>query len=188
MEKIEYQQLAPQHFEQIITLGNQVHGDNYLDDAAIARIYRQSFVQDINASWVALEADKLVGFRLTFGAQNWTLDKWCTPKKWGVEPSRVCYFKCNTVDQQYRGLGVGSTLLKLSVEEAKKQGAAAGLAHIWLASPGNSAYRYFTQCGGKLVKEHPGKWQELSIHDGYDCPVCPGICECVGAEMLLTFD
>lgn len=188
MDKIAYQQLAPHHFAQIIRLGNHVHGDNYLDEESIASIYKKSFKKGINASWVALDGDKLIGFRLTFAAQNWQFDKWCTPDNWDISPEQVCYFKCNTVDDQYRGYGVGSHLLNLSIQEAKKQGALAGLAHIWLASPGNSAFRYFSRCGGKLVKKHPGKWRDLALFEGYVCPVCPDICECVAAEMLLTFE
>ena len=130
---------------------------------------------------------ELVGFRLTWAAGNWSLDEWCSPQLWGFSPDQVCYFKCNTVSETCRGKGVGSELLRLSIEQAKKQGSKAGLAHIWLASPGNSAYRYFSKCGGQVVKEHPGKWRELSLNDNYECPVCPGICECVAAEMLLRF-
>lgn len=187
MEKIEYQQLAPEHFTQVLRLGNGVHGDNYLDSKSIEQIYRSSFQNGINASWVALKEDTLVGFRLTLAAQTWQPDQWCSLERWNVDQAKVCYFKCNTVDERFRGQGIGPELLRLSVLNAKKQGSLAGLAHIWLASPGNSAYRYFSKCGGKLVKEHPGKWRELSIRDGYCCPVCPDICECVAAEMILYF-
>ena len=187
MDQIQYQQLKPDHFDGVLTLGNHVHGDNYLDPKSIARLYEQSFDQGINASWVAISDDVVVGFRLTIAAPNWQPDKWCSPELWAVEQEKVCYFKCNTVDASMRGHGIGSKLLGLSIEKAKEQGSLAGLAHIWLASPGNSAYKYFSKCGGKTVKEHPGKWAQLCIDDGYECPVCPGICECVAAEMLLTF-
>lgn len=187
MDQIQYQQLAPRHFDGVVSLGNFVHGDNYLDNDSIVDLYHKGFHKDINASWVALQNEKIVGFRLTIAAPNWQPDKWCTPDQWGFEKSEVCYFKCNTVDANLRGKGVGSKLLGLSIEKAKEQGSKAGLAHIWLASPGNSAFKYFSKCGGKTVKEHPGKWTHLCIEDGYECPVCPGICECVAAEMILPF-
>ena len=38
-----------------------------------------------------------------------------------------------------------------------------------------------------LRKKHANKWRYASIHEGYDCPVCSGYCECEGAEMLLSF-
>ncbi|WJG08891.1 GNAT family N-acetyltransferase [Aliiglaciecola sp. LCG003] len=187
MTEIRFEPLAPQHFERIIALGNQVHGDNYLDVASLQDLYLNSFQHGINASLVSLDGDTLIGFRLTIAAKKWKMDKWCSADKWLLPSEQVCYFKCNTVDDAYRGLGIGSKLLSLSIEKARHQGAKAGLAHIWLASPGNSAYKYFSKCGGKLIAEHPGKWRHLSIEEGYCCPVCNDICECVAAEMLLEF-
>lgn len=187
MDKIQYQQLAPEHFNGVITLGNHVHGDNYLDEQSLLALYQASFEASINASFVALWRDNIIGFRLTQAAANWQTDKWCSPDLWGVPKEYLCYFKCNTVDPDHQAKGIGSTLLALSIGQAQRQGAKAGLAHIWLASPGNSAFRYFSKCGGKLVKEHAGKWRDLSIYQGYDCPVCADICDCVAAEMILTF-
>jgi ribosomal protein S18 acetylase RimI-like enzyme len=188
LNKINYQQLDVEHFAGVIALGNQVHGDNYLNLQSLQLLYSAGIQNGINASWVALSDQQVVGFRLTISAGNWTIDKWCTPEKWGIAIPHVCYFKCNTVNEDYRALGIGSKLLALSIEQVKKQGGLAGLAHIWLASPKNSAFRYFSKCGGVTVKEHPGKWRELSIHNGYECPVCPAICECVAAEMILKFN
>jgi len=195
-----YEALAPKHFNAILALGNYVHGDNYIDAAGIQSIYDKSIVNGINASWVALSPNvddftpdrrvnehALVGFRLTLAAQLWEIDQWCSPQLWGQDARQVCYFKCNTVDDSMRGQGIGKSLLLKSIENAKAQGAHAGLAHIWLASPNNSAFAYFSACGGKLVKEHPNKWQIHSIEDNYDCPVCGSFCTCTAAEMLLDF-
>jgi len=187
MKQILYTQLAPEHFEGILKLGNHVHGDNYMDLPQLQALYQQSFKQGINASWVALDGEQLVGFRLTQAAGNWHPDKWCSPTLWQTDVEQVCYFKCNTVDENYRGYGIGSHLLKRSVEKAQLQGAEAGLAHIWLASPGNSAYKYFSKCGGKMVKEHPGKWNDNCIEDNYQCPICGSPCDCVAGEMILHF-
>ncbi|GAB3011997.1 GNAT family N-acetyltransferase [Bowmanella dokdonensis] len=188
MSDIQYQQLTPDHFDRLLALANHVHGDNYLDMPSLQKLYNAGLKNDLNASWVALDDDRLVGFRLTLAAGNWQPDKWCSPSLWPVPRQEVCYFKCNTVDASYRAAGIGSKMLKLSVGEAAKQGAKAGLAHIWMASPGNSAFKYFSKCGGKLVKEHPGKWQENCINDGYVCPVCGTECDCVAAEMILQFE
>jgi GNAT superfamily N-acetyltransferase len=187
MEKIQYRQLAPEHFDQLIALANHVHGDNYLDQTKMADLYQRSFSKGINASWVALDGATLVGFRLTIAAQHWQIDKWCTPEYWRFPAEQVCYFKCNTVDENYRGKNIGPKLLALSIEQAARQGSLAGIAHIWMASPGNSAFRYFSKCGGELVKEHPGKWNELCVTENYVCPLCGDDCNCVAAEMLLTF-
>jgi GNAT superfamily N-acetyltransferase len=186
MNSIRYQTLTPKHFDAVIQLGNEVHGDNYLDFDKCHDYQKRSVFNNINASWVAFDGDKLIGFRITFAAPYWQEDQWCSPPLWGIPKSEICYFKCNTVNPAYQGKGIGSALLNLSSKEVKRQGSRAGLAHIWLASPGNSAFKYFSKCGGKLIKEHPNKWQQLSIEDGYDCPVCEGLCTCVAAEMLLT--
>lgn len=184
---ITYTPLEEKHFAEVIALGNLVQGDNYLDEASIADIHRRSWHDDINASYVALHNSRVVGFRLTYAHDKWQRDEWCTPDAWPVASDKVCYFKCNTVDPKMQGAGIGSHLLRLSVEQAKAQGALAGLAHIWLASPGNSAFKYFSKNGGQLIKKHPNKWRHASIHEGYDCPVCDTYCECEGAEMLLVF-
>lgn len=197
---IKYVSLASQHFNAIVELGNYVHGDNYLNIESVKRLYQQSWSNNINASWVAIDTSikstsshsiekcgLLVGFRLTIAAKNWQVDQWCTPSAWEYANSDICYFKCNTVDADYRGRGIGSALLTKSIQCCEQQGAKAGLAHIWLASPGNSAFRYFSACGGRLIKEHPNKWQSASIDDAYECPVCDNICTCIAAEMLLEF-
>lgn len=186
---LSYELLDLNHFEHIIDLGNRVHGDNYIDHDTLEDIYKKSWHNSINASWVALDEDQsLLGFRLTLAAENWKLDKWCSPTLWDVDPSGVCYFKCNTVAPEARGQGVGSTLLQKSIMTAKQQGARAGLAHIWLASPNNSAFNYFSRNGGKLIKKHPNKWQIHSLEEGYLCPVCGSLCTCCAAEMLLKFE
>ncbi|WP_251140034.1 GNAT family N-acetyltransferase [Alteromonas sp. ALT199] len=184
---INYEPLAPEHFTGVITLGNFVHGDNYLTDALIADYYAKSFLGDVNASWVALNQERVVGFRLTFAHNQWQTDEWCSPSLWPDFIENVCYFKCNTVAPAMQSKGIGSNLLRKSIECAKAQGANAGLAHIWLASPGNSAFKYFAKNGGQLIKKHANKWRYASIHEGYDCPVCSGYCKCEGAEMLLPF-
>ena len=187
MKSIKYLPLTSAHFDNVILLANQVHGDNYLDPQKCREYLQRSIFNNINVSWVAVDRHRLIGFRITFAAPQWQEDQWCSPELWNIPKKDLCYFKCNTVDPDYQGKGIGSALLKLSTQEAKKQGSQAGLAHIWLASPGNSAFKYFSKCGGKLVKEHPNKWQPLCIEDGYECPVCDDLCSCVAAEMLLKF-
>jgi len=187
---IRYQPLSPNDFEQLITLANTVHGDGYLNRTSLQIWYEKGLTTtpaEINASYVAYHQDKLVGFRVTFAIGNWKLDQWLTPDLWRVESDKVCYFKCNTVDEQYRGLGIGSKMLKLSINAAKQQGALAGVSHLWKQSPNNSAISYFTKCGGKLVKLHPDKWHEES-KKGYDCILCGLDCHCEAAEMIIYFE
>lgn len=184
---LNYKQLTSDDFEQIIQLATLVHGEGYLNLTAMQQWYMKGLFNDINASFVVYHDNKLVGFRITYAATQWDIDQWCTPSLWNVSTDKVCYFKCNTVDENYRGYGIGGKLLALSIKEAKKQGALAGVSHLWKESPGNSAVKYFTKCGGKLIKEHPSRWFELS-QNGYNCPLCGFNCHCQAAEMLVYFN
>lgn len=186
--KLEIIAFEPKHFDDVIKLGNAVHGDNYLSHESLQVMLVRGLKDGINASLVAYNDDTLVGFRLTWAPGNWPIDHWCNPELWGYEPSEVCYFKCNTVDERFRGAGIGGKLLRQSIALTKQQGAKAGLSHIWLQSPGNSAYKYMSKAGGKIIKEHPDRWYDSSINDGYYCVICKGDCHCSAAEMLLEFD
>jgi GNAT superfamily N-acetyltransferase len=183
---LNYKIITPDDFSQIITLGTQVHGEGYLDSENIKLWYKKGVSQGINAGYVVYHHEKLVGFRITYAASQWDIDQWCTPHLWHVESDKVCYFKCNTVDEHYRGHGIGGELLRLSITAAKKQGALAGISHLWKQSPNNSAVKYFSKCGGKLIKEHPDKWHEDSIN-GYNCTLCGFDCHCEAAEMIIHF-
>ncbi len=184
---IQYKTIQLEDFAATIILGTQVHGEGYIDHDKLNSWVEKGLKNDINSGFVAYDDNKLVGFRLTFAVEQWQPDKWCSPQVWQIPPEQVCYFKCNTVDEQYRGYGIGSKLLALSIDAAKQQGALAGVSHLWMQSPGNSAVKYFTKCGGKLMKEHQDRWHELSLQ-GYECPVCESECHCSAAEMLITFD
>lgn len=184
---ISYKPFEPEDFAAVIALGNEVHGDNYLDMPGVESLYNKSQKQGINASFVAYHGSEIAGFRLTLAAQQWQIDEWCSPERWQIEPDKMCYFKSVAVPESSRGLGIASNLLKLSIEQAKKQGAQAGLAHIWMGSPANSAYEYFSRCGGELVKTHPNRWQGWFKSHGYICPVCGEYCTCAASEMMIRF-
>jgi len=186
MENITYTELTAKYFTQVITLANKVHGVGYLDATSLTEWVSRGIDQNINTSVVALLNEQVIGFRITYAAKQWDIDKWCTPKKWQVAEHQCCYFKCNTVDENYRGFGVGKKLLQLAITAAKKQGAQAGIAHLWKQSPNNSAVAYFTRCGGQLVKSHPDKWNEFS-KSGYHCIICGDDCHCEAAEMIIRF-
>jgi len=190
--QVSYREMLPEDFSAIIALGTAVHGTGYIDESIIGVWYKKGLLKRptlpvINANFVAYLNEKLIGFRFTYAINQWEVDQWCSPELWQQPTDKVCYFKCNTVNENYRGYGVGSQLLKLSTQAAVKQGANAGVSHLWMQSPGNSAVKYFTKCGGILIKEHPERWNELSKH-GYECPACENECHCVAAEMLINFE
>ena len=194
MTSIKYAELTPKYFKQVIKLANEVHGVGYLNNESMTQWAARGISNHINCGYVALLDDssntktdkKLIGFRITFAAEHWQADQWCSPELWQVPEHKCCYFKCNTVDENYRGLGIGKQLLQRSIEAAKQQGAQAGVAHLWKQSPNNSAVAYFTHCGGQLVKSHPDKWNEES-KQGYNCILCGHDCHCEAAEMIIRF-
>lgn len=181
---LEYQPLSPAHFAAVIALGNQVHGDGYLSDELITSYYQQGQKDGHNAGVVVLDHLGLAGFRLAFAPGQWQPDQWCSPALWGVPAARVGYFKCNTVRPDLQGSGIGGALLQLSIQALIAQGALAGVAHLWVQSPGNAAVRYFSKHGGTLVKIHPDKWRADSLN-GYACVRCGFDCHCDAAEMIL---
>lgn len=187
MTDFHYKNLDSDDFSQVIALANLVHGDGYLDQQNMALWHQRGIEKDINAGYVVYDQDKLIGFRLTFAAGLWQPDAWCSPLLWQSPIDKTCYFKCNTVNEAYRGHGIGSKLLRLSIAAAKQQGAMAGISHLWQQSPGNSAVKYFTKCGGQLIKLHPDKWHQDSLN-GYCCTLCGYNCHCEAAEMIIHFD
>lgn len=181
-------ELTSDHFFAVVTLANQIHGDNYVNESSLESMQRQGVKNSINASFVALNhAGAVIGYRLSFAAGQWQTDKWCSEAQWPVSIEHMAYFKSVGVDTKARGQGVASALLRQSVIALKQQGARAGLAHIWRESPGNAAQAYFSQAGGKLLKVHPDRWRHLSETAGYHCPVCGALCHCSAAEMVLVF-
>ena len=184
---VQYLPLTSAYFSQVIALANHVHGAGYLDNDKLIEWTNKGTVNAINCSFVALFDNQVVGFRSTYSAGEWTIDQWCSPSKWQVDSQKCCYFKCNTVDEKYRGLGIGKQLLLLAIKAAQQQGTLAGISHLWKQSPNNSAVSYFTKCGGELITSHPGKWNEDS-KQGYDCILCGHDCDCEAAEMIIYFN
>lgn len=190
-EKFTVEPLSRDHFQQVVDLGNRVHGENYLNLSSMEEILDLSHKKGHNASFVLLTEDRhsLIGFRLTFAPGRW-IDKYnklLSPEKWSVPAEKVAYFKCNTIEEKYRGRGLGKRLLQRSVQECKKQGAEAGVAHIWVNSPGDSAYRYFTKAGGKPLVMYRNYWAEEWEQKGSNCSACGPECGCSGIEMILDF-
>lgn len=171
----------------LLQLATAVHGNGYLEITTLQKYIDQGCVDGLNASFVAYQESELVGYRLSFSAGRWQPDQWCSPNKWPVALQEMAYFKSVAVKPTKQGQGIGSVLLTASINVLRQQGATVGVAHLWQQSPGNSAVRYFTKAGGKLVAEHKDKWLALSLHKGYYCPVCQGECHCSAAEMVLPF-
>ena len=181
--------LEEKDFDNVIELGGKINGENYLNHDTLRKVLRKSRSKDVCCSRVLYElsSKELVGFRLTYAPGKWEPDKWCSVDKWGIPASEICYFKANMIDKDHRGAGLGSWLLALSISDTAKQGAKAGVTHIWSQSPENSAYNYFVKAGGQVIKNHPSRWNEDCKNDGYICVYCGNDCHCDGIEMILYF-
>lgn len=188
MARLSFRQMQETDFEAVIELGNKVHGENYLTPENLADFYSRGQTEcGRNLHWLAYADNELVGIRITFAPNQWPVDRHCTPEKWPFSADQLCYFKCSAVDPDFQGGGVGKSLLMHSIIEAQGAGCLGGLAHIWKQSPNNSAFEYFSRCGGELISEHQNRWLQSSLDEGYYCPVCDGDCYCTAAEMLLHF-
>lgn len=182
-------ELTPAFFDEVVSLANTIHGDNYLNHASLAAMHLQGIAKGINASFIAIdEQQQLIGYRLSFAAGQWQPDIWCTEALWPVPHSEMAYYKSVGVKAGQRGQGVATSMLQRSASALKQQGAKAALAHIWRESPGNAAQRYFSYAGAVVVKIHPQRWRHLSETSGYLCPRCGALCNCSAAEMVLTFN
>ncbi len=179
--------LMEDDFEEVIKLGNDIHGKGYLTHTLLCDMFLRGIKNGIAAHAVAFENDKLIGFRLTYSAGNWETDSWCTPQNWNLDKNEVCYFKTNNVTPEMQGRGIGRKLLEYSIDAVKKQGAKAGVAHIWKESPNNSSVKYFSKAGARLIKEHSERWSWSNYDSSYECSTCGGNCECTACEMLLEF-
>lgn len=189
--------LSEEDFDKIIELGDRVHGEHYLSHETLTKILRKSHAKGRCCSYVVYDRPrnkngKLVGFRLTYAPGQWEPDDWCSVEDWGIDPTKVCYFKSNTIDPDYRGQGIGPLLLDMSIQTVKGMGGEAGVTHIWLKSPGNSAFKYFSKTGAETLWVWPGRWYNDLEREGYQCVVCcqdgeVNPCECPAAEMILRF-
>lgn len=185
--------LKEKEFDGIVELGNRIFGDNYLTPEELESIHRKSIKEGRNCSFTLTvnEGDgkeRLIGFRLTYAPGQW-IDSYpyaLSPEGWGFDPDKVAYMKSNALDEEFRGLGLGRMLLDRAIAATKKLGAEAAVAHIWMNSPGNSAYNYFTRAGGREVKVYPAYWENLH-GDTVPCIHCGPECVCPAAEMILDF-
>jgi ribosomal protein S18 acetylase RimI-like enzyme len=187
--------LREEDFEGVIKLANKIFGDNYLTHEDMQSILKKSKKGDRNCSFTMTlnEGDgveRLIGFRLTYAPGQW-IDSYdpkleLNPEMWGFDPEKVAYMKSNALDEEFRGGGFGRMLLDRGIAETKRMGAEAAVAHIWMNSPGNSAYNYFTRAGGHLVKTYPSYWTDYHTED-MPCIHCGFPCECPAAEMIIDY-
>jgi len=184
--------LREKDFKSITSLGDKIFGKDYITEEEMEVILKRSLKDGRNCSFTLYfnEGDgtleRLIGFRLTYAPGTWIEDYPLElhPEEWGPEPSNVAYFKCNALEEEFRGKAFGRMLLDKSVGELRRMGAVAGVCHIRMNSPGNSAFKYFRRAGGKLIRTYEDYWVNYHNEDK-PCIKCGAECQCSGSEMLL---
>jgi ribosomal protein S18 acetylase RimI-like enzyme len=185
--------LEKEDFDSVISLGNKIFGDGYLSQEVMSDVLKKSVKDGTNCSYTLSMSEgdgirKLIGFRLTYAPGQWlgSYPFETHPELWGFDPDKVAYMKSNCLDAEFRGKGFGRMLLDHAIGQCRRAGADAALAHIWMNSPGNSAYKYFSRAGGKEVIVYPEYWSELHSEEA-PCIHCGNSCICPAAEMIIDF-
>lgn len=187
--------LQEKDFESIMEMGDRIFGDNYLTYDDLKDILKKSVKGDRNCSFTLTlnEGDgleRLVGFRLTYAPGQWVdsydPDLELNPDLWGFDPEKVAYMKSNCLDVEFRRKGFGRMLLDRAIAETRRMGAEAAVAHIWMNSPKNGAYNYFSKAGGEMIKTYPSYWSSYHLEDK-PCIHCGFPCQCTAAEMIIDY-
>ncbi len=166
--------------EEVKSLTDDIFGETYLTLEELKEDYKISWKGGICSSFLMYDNKRLIGVRVTHAPGTWDFGS-CLVDEWGVDSSKVAYFQTIGVHSDYSGKGLGQELLDASIEASKRQGAIAGVANIWVNSPHNSAYRYFSKAGGKVVNIKHNHWR------GQGCILCGPSCDCIAAEMIIHF-
>lgn len=189
-KSIEISPLHEEYFDGIIKLSNRIFGENYLNYSCLEEVLKKSIKNDHNSSFCLINynLEKIIGFRLTYAPGLWINDYKLEihPEEWGFNPANVAYMKSSCLDPGFLGQGLGRSMLTHAITETKKQNACAAVAHIWLHSPNNSAFKYFSRAGGTVIKRYPNYWS--SIHNSQSpCKRCGSNCQCACAEMIINY-
>jgi ribosomal protein S18 acetylase RimI-like enzyme len=186
--------LKKEDFDAIVKLGDKIVGKHYTSRKELEDILKRSTKDGVNCSFTLSinegdgAGERLIGFRLTCAPGQWvdSYSRELSRQDWGFDPEKVAYLKSNMIEEEFRGRGFGRMLLDYTVAAAKRAGADAGVAQVWMNSPGNSAFKYFTRAGGRLIKIYPAYWADLHDTDAL-CSHCGAVCNCPAAEMIIDF-
>ena len=166
-------------------------GKDYYSYSELQDAFKKGNQGALNASFIALSGDDVVGVRLTYAPGTWIessteiFKKGLSTKEWKVPSPKMGYFKSLFVHGDFQGKGIGKVLSNKALSILKEMGAEAVLCHSWMESPENSSQRYLLKMGFQKIKEHPKFWYEID----YFCPRCgPSRCVCTAGEMIKFLD
>lgn len=180
---IKYEELNLSHVSELKLFLDKEAGFNYMTEDDLKDVIENNIIlNNLNASFIAKDNEKIIGLRLTYVPVKWIKDgKGATFSKWNVDKSKVAKFHCLFIDNNYRGQGIGPKMSKMSVDVLREMGAKAIICYSWLESFNNSSQKYLIKYGFSPVNQHPNFWADLE----YDCSGCNvRPCTCTAEEMI----
>lgn len=159
-------------------------GKNYYSVDELKEKIKKSYLGDQICSFVLMDNKAVVGLRLTFPPQNWSLGKGegLSSHLWPYSLEETAYFQSLFIHPDYRHQGWGTQLSQKSIEVLKKKGVAGIVCHSWVESPQNSSVQYLKSLGFKSICQYPLYWNAID----YYCSRCGKPCVCTAEEMYLN--
>jgi ribosomal protein S18 acetylase RimI-like enzyme len=170
--------------QKIVDFADQWIAENYYKKSQLRALLMKGVREDVNASFVALDKNKIIGFGLAFAPSEWITqdDEFnLSSHLWNVPSDDVAYLKNLVVDKNYQGLGIGRAILDKTTQAVKDMGAKAIVCHSWVESPKNTSRKYFDKMNFKPVNLHDNFWY---FKDYICAKYSPRKCDCSACEMI----
>ncbi|MEC9073014.1 MAG: GNAT family N-acetyltransferase [Myxococcota bacterium] len=168
-------------------LADRLVGSSYYTPDLVREYRRRSSAGHDVFSYVAETTDgELVAFRFVLPAGRWSggRGKGLSPERWPADLSDTAYFQSCFVDDRCMGKGIGRRLAWQAMDDLKRAGTRAVVAHSWKESPHGSSLRYLTRLGFQPVAEHLEYWKEVD----YVCRRCGEPCLCTAIEVVMDLE
>lgn len=185
---INYRNIDLSDIDPVLEFTDKWIGKGYFKKDELRTLLLMGVKDNLNASFMALDGDKIVAVRITLAPYQWTdlpdIHPYLTTHMWRVTYKRAGYFKSLFVDQEYQKKGIGTELTKRSMEVLMKMGCMAIVCHSWLESPSDSSRKYLRRLKFESVAKHRNFW----FLKDYECIKCsPSACSCTAEEMIYYF-
>jgi predicted N-acetyltransferase YhbS len=158
-------------------------GENYYSLEELNDILARSEKNKIMCSFVLVENNQVVGFRLSYPPGNWNKGKGQKLRAdlWKIPIEEVGYFQSMFLSDHLQGQGWGPKLSEAAISALKEAGAKAIVTHSWVESPHGSSGKYLRKIGFQSVALHQEYWKEID----YVCSRDGTPCLCTAEEMIL---
>jgi len=180
---VEIRAMQPQDVIPVSSLADRLVGDAYYTPEIVSETREQSRFKGKIFSYVALSRGEVVAFRFVLPPGRWEHGRGSglAPARWTAPLEETAYFQSCFVDHAVMGQGIGRRLAHRALEDLKRAGTRAVVAHSWKESPHGSSLRYLTRLGFEPVAEHPEYWVDVD----YTCSLDGKPCRCTAIEVVL---